>query len=57
MIAREGEGDSSMTNGEQLDRWKTALVVFDMQNGQIRVNDPQRQQWLSESSILENCVR
>ncbi len=46
-----------MTNGEQLDRWKTALVVFDMQNGQIRVNDPQRQQWLSESNILENCVR
>src|SRR5690606_24055117 len=34
----------------------TALIVFDMQKGQIHVDDPQRQRWLSDSNIVQNCV-
>ncbi|MPZ99165.1 MAG: isochorismatase family protein [Dehalococcoidia bacterium] len=45
-----------MANGERLDAEATALVVFDMQNGQIHVDDRQRQEWLSNSGIVQNCV-
>lgn len=45
-----------MTTEERLDPSATALVVFDMQNGQIRVADEQRQAWLTESQIVQRCV-
>ena len=41
---------------EQLDPKTTALIVFDMQKGQINVDDPQRQKWLKDSNIVANCV-
>ena len=41
---------------ERLNPKTTALIVFDMQKGQINVDDPQRQKWLKDSNIVANCV-
>jgi nicotinamidase-related amidase len=45
-----------MAENEKFDPQSTGLIVFDMQNGQFKTSDPVRNQWLSESRIVENAV-
>ena len=45
-----------MTTDERLDPRATALIVFDMQNGGVRGNDPERARWIADSQIVEHCV-